>query len=135
MSDRLDAAIAELVAAIREEIRQATEVAARAPDRLLSPAEAADVLGIARSTLYREIQAGRLRSIKVGSRRLIATSHLAEYIAAASGPRGTEWSRTPDAGGLGEGTFRVWRPACHAQAGTLGDGPGRSGKARARLRT
>jgi excisionase family DNA binding protein len=72
----------ELVDAIRAEMQE--EVArqtAPLPDRLLSIEEAAQHLGgIARSTVYREIGAGRLRTIKVGSRRLVPSSALVDFI-------------------------------------------------------
>ena len=78
MSDRIEAAIRELADALRAEL--ATE-ARPAPDRLLSVDEAAAGLGIGRSVLYGEMGAGRLRSVKVGRRRLIPAASIAEYIA------------------------------------------------------
>jgi excisionase family DNA binding protein len=77
MSNRLEAAIAELVEALRAE---AASVPA-APDRLLSVDEAAAMLGIGRSRLYAELQAGRCRSVKVGRRRLVPAAAIAEFIA------------------------------------------------------
>jgi excisionase family DNA binding protein len=79
MTDRLDAAVAELVAALREEI--ATARPAMAPERLLDVDEAAAALGVGRSTVYGEIAAGRLRSLHVGRRRLLPASAIAEFIA------------------------------------------------------
>lgn len=82
MSDRLVAAVTELVDAIRAEVREerSAQVAA-VPDRLLSIDEAARQLGgIARSTVYQEIGAGRLRTIKVGRRRLVPSSALIDFI-------------------------------------------------------
>jgi excisionase family DNA binding protein len=78
---RIEAAVAELVAALREEVAAAAAPAADAPDRLLSINEAADALGIGRSTLYQEIDAGNLRSLKVGRRRLVPSSAIARYAA------------------------------------------------------
>jgi excisionase family DNA binding protein len=78
MSERLSAAVAELVAALQEEAR--AESAPSAPDRLLSVDEAANALGLGRSLLYTEIQAGRLRSIRVGRRRLVPSVAVADYI-------------------------------------------------------
>jgi excisionase family DNA binding protein len=78
MTERLEAAVAELVAALREETGPA---ALGAPDRLLSIGEARDALGIGRSLLFGEIGAGRLRSVRVGRRRLIPASAVAEYVA------------------------------------------------------
>jgi excisionase family DNA binding protein len=78
MSARLEAALAELAAAIREEVATAAPAAAPGPDRLLSIDEAADVLGIGRSRLYAELAAGQLRSVKIGRRRLVPSSAIAE---------------------------------------------------------
>ena len=47
----------------------------------MSVDEAADALGIGRSTLYRELSAGRLPSVKIGRRRLIPASAIAQRIA------------------------------------------------------
>ena len=80
MTARLEAAIAELVDALREELVPP----APAPDRLLSIDEAATMLGLGRSKVYAEIQAGRLRSAVVGRRRLIPSGAVADYIAQAS---------------------------------------------------
>jgi len=80
MSARLEAAIAELVASLEELV----EVAARTDDRppeLLSIEEAGRRLAVGRTSLYDEIGAGRLRSIKVGRRRLIPAGAIAEFIA------------------------------------------------------
>ena len=79
MSDRLAAAVAELVAALRAEIDAAERPTA--PDRLLSIDEAAAMLGIGRSLAYQEIAAGRLRSLLVGRRRLVPAGAIATYIA------------------------------------------------------
>lgn len=77
--NRLEAALAELAAAIREEVRQE---AAPGPDRLLSIEEARAALGgVSRSTLYQEIRAGRLRTVRVGRRRLVPSSAIAERAA------------------------------------------------------
>jgi excisionase family DNA binding protein len=82
MSDRLEAAVRELVDALRDELRTEAACDQGAPDRLLSVAEAREALGgVSRSTLYGEIQAGRLRSAKVGRRRLVPAAAIAEYIA------------------------------------------------------
>ena len=83
MSSRLDAAFAELVEALREELRTEAAVDPRTPDRLLSIPEAATMLGIGRTATYAEIEAGRLRSVKVGRRRLVPASAVTDRIAAA----------------------------------------------------
>lgn len=79
MTDRLAAAISELVDAIRAEMEPMFTIE-RLPERLLSIAEAASMLGIGRSMLYQEISAGRLRSIKVGRRRLVPISAIRDRI-------------------------------------------------------
>ena len=81
MSDRLTAALVELIEALREELRSEAMVDPRAPDRLLSIDEAASALAIGRSALYGELAAGRLRSIKVGRRRLVPAAAITTYIA------------------------------------------------------
>lgn len=81
MTDRLAAAVAELVAALREDVL--SEPAVPGPDRLLSVDAASLTLGIGRTMLLGEISAGRLRSMKVGRRRLVPSAAIAEYIAAS----------------------------------------------------
>lgn len=78
MTERLALAVAELVEALREELR------AEVPptrDRLLSIDEGAALLGLGRSALYGEIAAGHLRTIKVGRRRLVPAAAVADFIA------------------------------------------------------
>lgn len=81
MSDRLETALAELAAALRADVLAELSPVANAPDRLLSVDEAAATLGLGRSLLYGEIQAGRLRSVTVGRRRLVPACAIAAYIA------------------------------------------------------
>jgi len=83
---RLEAALAELAEAIRDEVRAELTATAAAPDRMLNVDEASTALGQGRSRIYQEISAGRLRSCVAGRRRLIPASAIAEYIAAASPP-------------------------------------------------
>lgn len=75
MTDRLESAVRELVDALRSEIAPPAD----SPDRLLSVDEAAAALGVGRSLLYSEMGAGRLRSIRVGKRRLIPSRAVTEY--------------------------------------------------------
>jgi excisionase family DNA binding protein len=79
VSDRLAAAVAELVEAIRAEL--VAEAPTAVPDRLLSVDEAAEVCGIGRTALYGEIQAGRLTSVTIGRRRLLTSGAIRAYIA------------------------------------------------------
>jgi excisionase family DNA binding protein len=80
VSDRLEAAIRELAAAIRDEVAGAADPTP-APARLLDVDEAKALLGIGRTALYAELDAGRLTSLKVGRRRLISAAAIAAYIA------------------------------------------------------
>ncbi len=41
---------------------------------------AADVIGVGRSTAYEEIRLGRLRTVRVGRRRLVPTEYIDEYV-------------------------------------------------------
>jgi excisionase family DNA binding protein len=47
---------------------------------LLTVDEAAQKLGIGRSTLYGLIRTGKLRTVKIGRRRLISTNALTEVV-------------------------------------------------------
>ncbi len=80
MTDRLAAALAELADALRAELR-AEMSPHEAPDRLLNIATAAAMLSLGRTAVYAELQAGRLRSVKVGRRRLVPAAAVAEFIA------------------------------------------------------
>ena len=81
MSDRLRAAVMELVEALRDEIAVEARPSEREPDRLLSIEQAARALSIGRTALYSEIGAGRIRSVKVGRRRLVPASAISEVAA------------------------------------------------------
>ncbi|MFI9101667.1 excisionase family DNA-binding protein [Streptomyces fildesensis] len=48
--------------------------------RLHSVEVAADVIGVARSTAYEEIRLRRLRTVRVGRRRLVPTEYIDEYV-------------------------------------------------------
>jgi excisionase family DNA binding protein len=76
---RLEAALAELAAAIREEVAVARQ-ADGAPPALLSIEEAARRLGIGRSTVYEALGHGELRSVRVRGRRLVPIDAIAELI-------------------------------------------------------
>lgn len=49
----------------------------------VSPAEAARLAGVGRTTLYAAIGSGALRSLKIGKRRLITIEALRSWLAAA----------------------------------------------------
>ena len=74
--EAVQALASALLAAVR-----ADEAGPTGPDRLLSVDEAARHLGIGRSALYGELAAGRLRSLKVGRRRLVPSGALVEFVA------------------------------------------------------
>lgn len=82
------AAVGELVGALLAAITEAAPIGG-APDRLLDIESASAMLGIGRSRLYDEIGAGRLRSIKVGRRRLVPAKAIADFIAADDASNGT----------------------------------------------
>jgi excisionase family DNA binding protein len=84
MSDRLRAAVMELVEALRDEIAVEARPSEREPDRLMSIEQAARALGIGRTALYSEIGAGRIRSVKVGRRRLVPSSAISEVASGRS---------------------------------------------------
>jgi len=48
---------------------------------LMSIAQVCDKIGLGRTRVYEELTSGRLKSVKVGSRRLIPASMLDEWIA------------------------------------------------------
>ena len=78
-----EAAVREAVAKLADAllaIARANEPDPAGPDRLLSVDEAAQWLSIGRSALYAELAAGRLRSLKVGRRRLVPASALTEFV-------------------------------------------------------
>lgn len=81
---RIRAAIAELAESIMAGIG---ESGAPGPDRLLSVRQAAELAGIGRTRLYAEIGSGRVRSVRVGRRRLIPASAIREL---AAGPPGAD---------------------------------------------
>jgi excisionase family DNA binding protein len=81
MTPRLSAALVELAEALVVAVREEAAAHSASPDRLLSVDEAAAMLGIGRSRLYAELQAGRCRSVKIGRRRLIPVAAIVEFIA------------------------------------------------------
>lgn len=88
MTPATEARIRLAFANLADEIISALEREEQAeqPDRLLSIDAACEALGgVARSTLYRELSAGRMRSVKVAGRRMIPSSAIAEYSARSAG--------------------------------------------------
>lgn len=78
MNPRTEQAVRELAEALLAELR-ASPPPAPLPDRLMSVEAAAQALSIGRTLAFREIRAGRLRSVKVGRRRLVPSSALDAY--------------------------------------------------------
>lgn len=76
----VDGLVTAILAAVRAELAAQVSAAAPARERLLTVGEAAATLGIGRSALYNELGSGRLKSLKVGRRRLIPSSTVAAYI-------------------------------------------------------
>lgn len=54
-------------------------------DRLLKVEEFAATVGISRTAAFAEVQAGRVRSVKIGARRRIPVAAVREYIAKLTG--------------------------------------------------
>ncbi len=85
MNTSHDAAIRHAMDALADALAaaQAPQVS-DAPDRLYGIRETCEILGgLGRSRLYGELASGRLKSLKVGRRRLIPASAIADYIAGA----------------------------------------------------
>lgn len=70
---------------------------------LLSPAEAAETLGIGRTKLYELLGAGVIRSVHIGRGRKIPPEALAEYVHALQAATGGELCTTGSTG-------PTWRP-------------------------
>ena len=49
---------------------------------LLRPEEAAQALGVSRTTVFELIRSGALRSVKIGAARRVSATALADFVAA-----------------------------------------------------
>lgn len=49
---------------------------------LLRPEEAAQALGVSRTTVFELMRSGELRSVKIGAARRVSATALAEFVAA-----------------------------------------------------
>jgi excisionase family DNA binding protein len=78
-SSAVQAAVDQLTSAIMAAVGESQRQPA-GPDVLLSVADAAARMSISRTKLYELLSAQRIRSIKVGRRRLVPAEALAEYI-------------------------------------------------------
>jgi excisionase family DNA binding protein len=92
---RLDAAVAALAEAIREELRAELATRAESPPELLSIERASRQLGIGRTATFGAIGRGALRSVKVGRRRLIPADALAELASPSKQRTGTADTARP----------------------------------------
>jgi excisionase family DNA binding protein len=72
-----DALAAAILAAVRAEAVSNDA----GPEQLLSIDQAAGLAGVGRTSIYAAIGAGRLRSVKVGRRRLVPASAIADLVA------------------------------------------------------
>ncbi|MGD0862503.1 MAG: excisionase family DNA-binding protein [Candidatus Limnocylindrales bacterium] len=79
----IQAATEQLVAALLAAVRAEAAATEAAPDRLLSVGQAAAMLGLGRSALYGQLEAGRLRSLRVGRRRLVPAGAVRDFIEGA----------------------------------------------------
>jgi excisionase family DNA binding protein len=77
-----EAATDALAAAILAAVRAEAVSNDAGPERLLSIDQAAVLGGVGRTSIYAAIGANRLRSVKVGRRRLVPASAIAELAAA-----------------------------------------------------
>lgn len=84
MTDRLAAAIIELVEALREEAQREAASPTAAPDRLLDIRSTCEALSLGRSAVYGLIASGQLRTVRAGRRRLVPASAIDAFIEAAS---------------------------------------------------
>jgi len=86
-----DTALASALAANTTEASQSADDArnvGQGDGRLAySVAEAAEALGVSRDTIYDELRAGRLASIKLGRRRIITRQHIDDFLASVSAGR------------------------------------------------
>jgi excisionase family DNA binding protein len=76
MSERLQTAVSELVAALHAEMSAQVSTA----PHLLAVNDAALALGISRAHLYRLLSDGSLRSIHIGRRRLVPASAIEDLL-------------------------------------------------------
>lgn len=91
MADPVAAAVAALIAAIREQVQ--AEVASAAPpeppagdppQELLTMKEARERLRVSKATLDRLAAQGRIQRVKIGSRAFVAATEIERFIATAS---------------------------------------------------
>ena len=64
----------------RDEMTAGYRAAVASPPLAHHVYKAAELAGVSRATLYQEIKSGRLRTFKVGARRLISSDALRDWI-------------------------------------------------------
>jgi len=62
--------------------KPSTNPPSKAGPLAVSPAEAGRLAGVGRTTIYAAISSGELRSLKIGTRRLVALDALREWLLA-----------------------------------------------------
>jgi excisionase family DNA binding protein len=85
----VERAASDLAVQVQRLTAEVTELAERPTERpkAFSVDEAARSLSLSRTSLYELLDSGRIRSVKVGSRRLVPTAALDEFLAGAGGPQ------------------------------------------------
>jgi excisionase family DNA binding protein len=78
------------------------------PKLLLTPEEAADALGVGRTTVYELLRTGAITSVRIGSSRRIPTSSVQEYVrgltSQQTAARAEEFDRSPAGAGAADRT-------------------------------
>ena len=85
-ADRLQRACSELTAELSELLDHTLKLAVSAPDdvpALLSVQACAVLMGLSRTTVFSLIHEGSLRSVKVGTRRLVPRVAIDEFVMAS----------------------------------------------------
>ncbi len=80
-AERAASELAEEVRRLAGEVTELVERPAVQP-KAVSVDDAAQLLGLCRSSLYDLLAAGRIRSVKVGSRRLVPTAAIDQFLGA-----------------------------------------------------
>jgi hypothetical protein len=116
MTDRIQAAVAELVDALRAELQTASPAVVSGPIALLSPVEFARRSSLGRSSIYLAIADQTIRSVRVRGRRLIPASELLRLgNAAPPAKSGTHVKKTaPTVENVGAAVSEVQANAPHS---------------------
>ena len=84
----VEALAVELAAEVQRLVVEVTELAERPTSAALSVSvdEAAQLLGVGRTTVFTLLEEGTIRSVKVGNRRLVPRKALDEFLSGDGGP-------------------------------------------------